>query len=291
MTNETIAGEAVEVDGLRVFVRDRGAGTPLLLIHGAGPCTDGEAAWDPIVPALSASFRTLAIDVPGYGRSDALRVADTPANVAQHLVRLLDQLEIPQAVIVGHSRGGRISGELAAAAPERVLRLIVIGSGSFAPGGHIADDGKYTSSALSIVKFGADGDTSFEAYKATRRTVVYNPGSYPDDVLEAAYARASANGRMAEYVRRMAAFDPLAFYNSGDAEEFNAKVRGLRMPVSVIWGREDMTSSVKKSVPLIDMIENIEYHCLSHCGHSVVREYPEIVVALMTDFVRRGEVS
>jgi pimeloyl-ACP methyl ester carboxylesterase len=102
-----------------------GAGTPLLLVHGlAGSCR----WWAKNVPDLSRSFRVYAIDLIGFGRSRARRTAPRFVldEAAAILLAFMDRMDIERASIVGHSMGGHIAVMLAAEAPERVARLVLV---------------------------------------------------------------------------------------------------------------------------------------------------------------------
>jgi pimeloyl-ACP methyl ester carboxylesterase len=281
-------GHAVAIDGLRTYYSERGSGEPLLLIHGSGPGIDGAMSWDPIVDGLAALRRVIVVDAPGYGESEMLPIADSPRNVAIHLRKLLDALEIGELAVVGHSRGGRIASELAFAIGRRMTRLIIVCSGSVAPGGHVTDEGDYTPSALALVRFGADGDTSLETFKAAYRTTVAEPANIPDDLLEDLYAR-FIETRLDEYLRRMVEFDPLAFYHEDDAAAFQENLRTLPMPVSVVWGREDATSSYRRAVELLDVIPDVELHVLPRCGHFPQYDRPAALSALIRGFLTRSE--
>jgi len=286
-TSSRAHGRIVEIDGVETWYAERGSGAPLLLVHGSGPGIDAAMAWDPILDDLAAHCRTIVVDAPGYGRSQMLPEADTPRNVALHLVKLLDALAIDELVVAGHSRGGRIAAELAFAIGPRMARLIVVCSGSVAPGGHLTDDGEWTPSALALVRFGADGDTSLETFKAAYRTTVAEPLNIPDDVLEDVYERFIGT-RLDEYLRRMVELDPLAFYHDEDAAVFQSKLRALPMPVSVIWGREDETSSYRRAVELLEIIPDVELHVLPRCGHFPQYDRPAALAALLVDFAARA---
>jgi pimeloyl-ACP methyl ester carboxylesterase len=284
----TLQGDRViQLDGVRTKYRDSGVGDAVLLIHGSSPGLDGEFAWGPVLPALTGRFRAIVPDAPGYGQSNMLAVADTPENVGRHLVRLLDEIGVDRVAVIGHSRGGRVAVEIAAAIPERVSRLAIVCSGSVAPQGHVSDDGRYTGPASAILAFGADGDASFESFCRIRRGSVFDARSMPDELLRPYYDRFIAT-RLDEWVERMKAFDPLAFYHSIDSESFLEKVRGLRMPTTVVCGREDRIGSWTKSLPLIDLIEDVEFHVLPRCGHFPQLERPAALGAILVDFLGRA---
>ena len=72
-----------------------------------------------------------------------------------------------------------------------------------------------------------------------------------------------------------------------DAERFERKVRGLPMPVMVIAGREDETGPWNKSLPLVEMVHDVEFHVLPFCGHVPQYDQPDALVALLSDFLAR----
>jgi pimeloyl-ACP methyl ester carboxylesterase len=282
---------SVEVDGLVTRVAEAGSGSsgePVLLVHGSGPANAGIFTWRPVLPGLAAHRRLVVVDMPGYGRSAPLPVDDTPANVALHLVRLLDELGIDRAAVVGHSRGGRIAAELAIAAPERVDRLVVVGAGSVAPGGHVTDDGGWTAPALALVRWGQDGDTSFSSLRAAYRTQLVRPENLPDDELLETYEQARRDGVLTHFVEQMNRIDPLTFYHRSTVDEFRAALPGLRMPTLLVWGREDTCSPYRKAVPLVDMIPDVELLVLPDCEHFVMMDRPEAFVSALNAWLDRA---
>jgi len=283
-------GTMIELDGVPThFVDSGGSGTPLLLIHGSGPGIDGPMSWAPVIDDLNRHFRTINVDSPGYGESEMLpSVRDTPENVSEHYLKLLDHLAVDKVVAVGHSRGGRIAVELAANHADRVSQLMIVCSGSAAPGGHVAADGSYTRSSVAIVGFGLDGDPSYEKFKAALLTSLYHKELWTDQLLRPAYDRFMAR-RLDEWVRRMREFDPLHFYHVEDAERFEKKVQDLSLATIVVAGREDETGPWTKSLPLVDMVSDLEFHVLPFCGHFPQYDQPAALLALITDFmIRKG---
>ncbi|WP_299706578.1 alpha/beta hydrolase [uncultured Pontibacter sp.] len=109
--------------GNRIAYTDQGTGTEtLLFIHGLGSYLP---AWDKNVAELSQHYRCIAIDLPGYGKSDKTGVMAGMATYANNVLALMDALQIKQATLVGHSMGGQIAITAALKEPQRIKHLIL----------------------------------------------------------------------------------------------------------------------------------------------------------------------
>lgn len=117
-------GEFVDLGGARLYyyaAGTRGAGEPLVLIHG---CLTSSHLWSCIIPCLPAGHRTVIVDLLGHGRSDPPNGQSLTVRAhADRLVRLLDNLGIEQACVVGHGLGGAIANLMALLHSKRVSRL------------------------------------------------------------------------------------------------------------------------------------------------------------------------
>lgn len=117
-------GEFVDVGGVRLYyyaAGTRGAGEPLVLIHG---CLTSSHLWSCIIPCLPAGHRTVIVDLLGHGRSDPPNGQPLTARAhAERIMALLDALGIEQACLVGHGLGGAIANLVAVHHGERVSRL------------------------------------------------------------------------------------------------------------------------------------------------------------------------
>ena len=126
MSPSAPAALRVPVSGRTLHVREEGEGPPVLLVHGLP--TSG-LLWSDVAPRLAPRARTLAVDLLGYGRSDA--PGGKPVDLAAqtgYLVELLDALGIGRATVVGHDVGGGVAQLLAVRHPERVERLGLVNS-------------------------------------------------------------------------------------------------------------------------------------------------------------------
>ena len=102
---------------------ERGEGEPLMLIHGVGLNAE---AWGPQIDFFSATHRVIALDMFGHGGSAAAPPGATLNDYVQQARRLLDDLGISSANVVGHSMGGLVAMGLAIAKPQRVKRMAAL---------------------------------------------------------------------------------------------------------------------------------------------------------------------
>ncbi|MDQ1324847.1 MAG: 2-succinyl-6-hydroxy-2,4-cyclohexadiene-carboxylate synthase, partial [Chloroflexota bacterium] len=105
-------------------VTERGAGDPLLLLHGF---TGAAASWAEHIDALAEQFRVIAPDLPGHGRTPATGdpAAMTVEATADALAALLDRVGEAPAHVLGYSMGARVALRLAVEHPEAVSRLVL----------------------------------------------------------------------------------------------------------------------------------------------------------------------
>ena len=115
----------------QVYWAARGRGPALVLINGwSASCKTWPSAW---VRELAQTHRVICPDNRGSGWS---RFADTPftlADLADDVAAVLDAEEVRTATVLGISMGGMIAQELALRHPERVERLILVGTRAPAP--------------------------------------------------------------------------------------------------------------------------------------------------------------
>ena len=121
----------IDVNGQIVHVRDVGPRqdpTPLVLIHGTGASLH---TWEGWVQALQGRRRVITFDLPGFGLTGPFGGRYAPDDYrgdtyARFVLDLLDTLKVPRAVLGGNSLGGEVAWRVAAMAPARVERLVLV---------------------------------------------------------------------------------------------------------------------------------------------------------------------
>jgi 3-oxoadipate enol-lactonase len=118
---------------VRLAWEEHGAGAPVLLVHGLGYTRQG---WGPLRDLLARSYRVLSYDNRGIGESEIPPGPYTVAELADDAVDVLDAAGAERAHVIGASLGGMVAQLLAAEQPERVERLVLVGTTPGGAGGY-----------------------------------------------------------------------------------------------------------------------------------------------------------
>ena len=103
------------LNGVRIHCEERGAGAPLLMLHGLGGSCDD---WRFQVPAFALRYRVVTPCLRGFGKSERPRGGYSIAQHASDAFALLDVLGIERSHVLGHSMGGAVAFEMALERPD-----------------------------------------------------------------------------------------------------------------------------------------------------------------------------
>jgi pyruvate dehydrogenase E2 component (dihydrolipoamide acetyltransferase) len=214
---ETVATAAGRIRRLKAGPE---AGVPLLMIHGFGADL---TAFLFNQAALAETRPVHAIDLPGHGGSEKAVAEGTPQALAAAVLAYMDADGIAAAQLVGHSLGGAVAVEVAAAAPERAAALTLI-----APAGLGGD-------VNSAFIAGFIAETRARKLRPVLEMLVADPRMVTADMVEEVLRFKRLDGAVAALGAIAAASFP------GGAQGFSVRERlaGLAIPVQVLWGEED----------------------------------------------------
>lgn len=114
------------VFGGRAYLLEAGRGKPatVLLVHGLGDLASD--TWKGVIPELAADYHVLAVDLPGFGRSEKRNALYTPQRYAAFLRWIVDRHGSGPLTVVGHSLGGAVALRYAADYPNSLQRLVLV---------------------------------------------------------------------------------------------------------------------------------------------------------------------
>ena len=125
-------GKFIEIDGVRLHYVERGKGRPLVLFHGNGSMIqDFESSG--LIDLAAKNYKVIVFDRPGFGHSLRPRnVVWTPEAQADLFAKALDRLNVPRAIVLGHSWGASVAIALAIKHPS-LVEALVLASGYYFP--------------------------------------------------------------------------------------------------------------------------------------------------------------
>ena len=268
------SGRFVKAADVEIFVQEAGpAGGPaVLFVHGTGAWSE---TWrEAMTAAAGAGFRAIAIDLPPFGFSSRpANRAYAPADQGKRIIGVLDALQIPRAVLVGHSFGGGPTMEAVFDAPGRVRALVAVdvALGIDAP----TEPSPVVNGLLGLTPLRDAVVATFLTNPAfTQRLLamfVADPGvATPERVriYQRPLAVRGSTRAIGEWLPVLIA--PIGVPRSATA----APYRALAMPVLVIWGDLDTITPLPQGTTLAKLVPNARLEVLTGVGHIPQIENP-----------------
>lgn len=270
MNNPEI-GNIINVKGINTNVHDLGSGFPLLLIHGSGPGVTAWANWRLVMPELANTRRVIALDMLGFGYTERPKDQSyTMDRWVQHTVDLLDTLEIEQADLVGNSFGGALALALTIRHPQRVRRLVLMGS---------------VGVPFTITP-GLDAVWGYQPSLETMRRLLdifaYDRSLVNDELAKMRYEASIRPG----FHESFAAMFPAPRQRWVDAmASSEADIRALPHETLIVHGREDEVIPLQTSLTLAQWINKSQLHVFGRCGHWTQIEHSQRFINLVSGFL------
>jgi pimeloyl-ACP methyl ester carboxylesterase len=259
-------------------VIEAGEGAPILMLHGLGGT---KASFLPTIAALAPSFRTIAVDLLGFGDSDKpLGASYGPGYQARGLVQLLDALELDRAHMLGHSMGGRVALEAGFQHAERLDRLILMTPAmAWLRERRWAPYLRWVRPELGLIQIAPRAAVE----PVMRRLIPGADSSWGRSAIdEFVRTYTSARGRAALY----AAARNIYLDEPHGEDGFWSRLGGLAPRSLFIWGRQDrlipvaFIKHVERALPAAEHVE-------LDCGHLPQIERPRETHAAIARFLKR----
>jgi pimeloyl-ACP methyl ester carboxylesterase len=248
--------QVVLPDGIRLNYVHGGpiGGAGVLMLHGL---TDSSFSFSRVMPLMPPELRIVALDQRGHGDSDRPPAGYTMDDFASDVLGVMDALGIAQATIVGHSMGSFVARRVAEQAPERVSRLVLLGTALTSRNATLAD---LQAAAESL------SDPVDEAFiREFQLSTIHR--AVPPEFLEKVIAESrKVPARVwREALDGMTRFQPQWPINR---------------PTTILGGELDAVFSIQEQTALFLATEHSTLHLEARVGHTLHWEAPERFVAL-----------
>ncbi|MDQ3711940.1 MAG: alpha/beta fold hydrolase [Acidobacteriota bacterium] len=259
----------------------RGAGKPLLLVHGIG---GSGRSWQTILDNLAFERDVIAIDLPGHGETPALRGETTIATLADAVTEFLGDNNLTGVDAVGSSMGGRLVLELARRGGA-VGAVVSLDPGGFWHGWQIPVF--YHSVNLSVKLVRALQPLMPRiARSSLGRTLLLAQFSArpwrlsPELVLDEMEAFAGSP-----------VFDELLYNLAYGEPQKAAPLGSIKQPLTIGWGRRDRVTLPGQAQRALNLFPDAHLHWFEHCGHFPQWDAPAETVRLILNSTRRNQIS
>jgi pimeloyl-ACP methyl ester carboxylesterase len=264
-------GQDVEANGIRTNYLEAGSGdTHVVLVHGSGPGVTSYANWRGVLPALGEHFHVVAPDMVGFGYSDRPEGVQYSLDTwADQTLGVMDALGIEKAHLVGNSFGGGIALRLATRNPDRVNKLVLMGS--------MGVDFELTEGLDAV--WGYDG--TLDGMKKVMGYFAYDKSLTSGDLAQARYEGATQPG----FQEAFSSMFPAPRQRWVDSMAVPDKeISALPHRTLIVHGREDKVIPLSNSYKLEELLDNADLAVFSHCGHWSMIERRDDFNRLVRDF-------
>ena len=266
-------GKTIVAKGISTNYLDAGSGKPVVFVHGSGPGVTAYANWWLTLPVLADRFHCYAPDMAGFGYTERPEgVSYTLQNWVDQLVGFLDALELPAVSLVGNSFGGAVALRLAVTHPERVDRLVLMGS--------VGVPFAITEALDAVWGY----QPSLESMRRMLDYFAYSRELVTDELARVRYEASVRPG----FQESFAAMFPAPRQRWVDALSTPPEqIAELKQPTLIVHGRDDKVIPLATSLRLHELIDDSELHVFGRCGHWTQIERSGPFTALVAEFLSR----
>jgi 2-hydroxy-6-oxonona-2,4-dienedioate hydrolase len=272
--SEEATSKYAQIGDVQIHYNEVGTGEPLICLHGAGP---GASSWSNFrtnIDAFSDKYRTILWDMPQYGKSTKLVIEGPRLTYVSGILRqFMDQLGIERARFVGNSMGGQVAIKLAIDAPERVEKLVVIGS---TPVGQSLFCPMPLEGIKMIGNYYKGEGPSLEKMRTLIQTLLFDSSFLNDEVLQERY-QATLDPETMRVMREQPA----------SREDLADQLHKVACPALIVWGMDDRFGALDIGLLMLRRFQNANMHIFSKCGHWAQVEHADEFNSLVLDFMAR----
>jgi pimeloyl-ACP methyl ester carboxylesterase len=265
---------------LRLFCYDLGppAAPALLLLHGLGDEAD---TWRHVAAPLAASYRVIAPDLPGFGRSDQPARPYGPAFLRDTVVELMDALDIGEATLVGSSLGAMLAQLVALTRPGRARRLVLIGGTLLNREQQLGPAAWFLVPGLGerlYTGLRRDPQAAYATLRPFYADLDGLPAADRDFLYRRVNQRVWSDGQRRAY---LSALRHLVFWLARSRAEITRRMAALATPTRYIWGERDVIMPMACAHASVAVQPAASLAVVPGAGHLPHQEQPAAFLATL----------
>jgi pimeloyl-ACP methyl ester carboxylesterase len=269
---------------VKLYYREEGSGRPLLLIHGFGAST---FTWRHLAPDLARDHRVIAVDLKGFGQSD--KPFDSRYSVydqAELLIQLIEDKDLRDLTLVGHSFGGGIALLLALEAKQRlegrISRLVLLDSIAYPQNIPVF----FRMLDVPVVsQFGIRMVPPTVQTRVALKIAYFDDSKItPEDVEAYAAPLKTAAGKHA-IIHSARQIVP------ADIAALSERYKTIELPTLIMWCDHDRIVPLEVGLKLRRTLPNSTLRLVEDCGHMPQEEQPALTLELLRGFLSGSLLS
>ena len=273
----------VTVAGLRTRYLEQGQGPAVILLHGASLGSAADVFRRNLGPLADFGLRVIAYDQPGFGLSD-----DPPewgiGFRTSFILRFMDALGIDKAALVGHSQAGNMAAELAVAHPDRITRIVVLGTGSLLP--PLAEGEGAKKGGPAEGEEGGDSEPTAANMRELMQKHVYHQNLVTDAEVALRLRMSTGKNFKAFLARNAAGAKNKSAPKDPNKKPMWQRLGEVKQPMLMIYGREDRGQAAKRAAALKQQQPALNLHIVPDCKHLVQWDAEQEFYRLAGPFLR-----
>lgn len=266
----------VAIDGMLVHLRDQGPRddpAPIVLLHGTSASLH---TWEGWVAVLQDKRRVISLDLPGFGLTGPFPDGDyRMSHYSAFLANVLEQLQVPRAVVTGNSFGGQLAWQFALDHPQRVERLVLVDAAGYPRNATSMPIGFRLAQIPALAPVMANV-LPRPMIEASIRNVYGDPDQVSDELIDRYYELTLRAGNRDALRQR---------FIQAEAGQSYTRISELKMPTLILWGGRDELIPPVNAERFKRDIKGSRLVLFDELGHVPQEEDPARTVAVLMGFL------
>jgi 4,5:9,10-diseco-3-hydroxy-5,9,17-trioxoandrosta-1(10),2-diene-4-oate hydrolase len=246
----------VQANDVKVHYHEAGTGPVLIAIHGGAPGAFGWGNFGRNMEALSKHFRTIIVDLPGYGQSDKPPIEGGQYGFYSRVfAAMMEALGIKKAHLMGLATGGGAAIKMALDWPDRIDRLVLVSAA-----GGLSMFQSQPTEGMKVIRsyYGGEGP-SREKMRAYLEMIMFDHSLITDELIDERYQASIDPAFMVQAPEGRPGSSPTVEPLWKDLERIKARTL-------VVWGRENRVQGYENALFMFNRIPDVQMHIYAGAG-------------------------